>query len=158
MLREPPGHSLQSLASAGPTACRELRRLAARLLAAATCAGLAVAAGYFVTQHSLIAAFTSDAAVAAQLHSASAAGLTVWHMLCLLCLLFAPTLVLTGLLYARGMFAYMRSLQLAGFVLVLCPALWAANRTGSLPALWLAKLAWYVYMLLAEAAGVVSTL
>lgn len=82
----------------------------------------------------------------------------MWHLLCLLCLTFAPTLVLTGLIYARGMFAYMRSLQLAGFALVLCPALWAATRTNSLPALWLAKLAWYLFMLLAEAAGVASTL
>lgn len=138
--------------------CRHWRRLAGRLLASATLAGLAVALAYLALRRHLIAAFTHDAAVAAQLASLTAAGVTVWHVLCLLCLLFAPTLVLTGLLYARGMFAYMRSLQLVGFVLVLCPALWAANRTGSLPALWLAKLAWYVYMLLAEAAGVVSTL
>ena len=147
-----------SRASATFFACRHWRRLAARLLAAATAAGLAVAAGYWACQGPLVRTFTSDAAVADQLHTASAGGLTVWHLLCLLCLLFAPTLVLTGLIYARGMFGYMRSLQLAGFALVLCPALWAAARQGTLPALWLAKLAWYLFQLVAEAAGVASTL
>lgn len=114
-----------------------------------------MAAGYGAWQGPLVRVFTSDAAVAAQLRTASAAGLTVWHMLCLL---FAPTLILTGLIYARGMFAFMRSLQLAGFALVFCPALWAAARKGTLPALWLAKLGWYLFQLLAEAAGVANTL
>lgn len=141
-----------------PRCRRHWRLLAQRLLTAATCAGLAVAIGYLAAQDRLIATFTHDAAVAAQLAVDTAAGLTAWHLLCLLCLTFAPTLVLTGLIYARGMFVYMRSLQLAGFALVLCPALWAATRIGSLPALWLAKLAWYLFMLLAEAAGVASTL
>lgn len=141
-----------------PRCRRHWRLLAQRLLTAATCAGLAVAIGYLAARDRLIATFTHDAAVAAQLAVDTAAGLTVWHLLCLLCLTFAPTLVLTGLIYARGMFAYMRSLQLAGFALVLCPALWAATRIGSLPALWLAKLAWYLFMLLAEAAGVASAL
>ena len=117
-----------------------------------------MAAGYLVAQERVIAAFTADPAVAAQLRTASAAGLTMWHLLCALCLLFAPTLVLTGLIYARCMFGYMRSLQLGGFALVFCPALTVAARCGTLPALWLTKLVWYAYLLVAEAAGVASTL
>lgn len=133
--------------------CRLWRCLVRRLLVASTCLGAAVAACYLAAQQPIIHLFTSDAAVAAQLLS------PVWHAMCLLVLLFAPTLTLTGLIFAAQLFAYMRCLQLLGFALVFCPALWAAAALtpGSLAALWAAKLAFYAWQLAAEAAGVAST-
>ena len=124
-----------------------------RLVLFSACLGTAVAACYLAAQRPLIVLFTSDADVAGQLAT------PVWPAMCLLVLLFAPTMTLTGLIFAAQLFAYMRCLQLLGFGLVFCPALWAATALapGSLPALWAAKLAFYVWQLAAEAAGVAST-
>ena len=126
------------------------RRLLRRLLAAAVVLAAAVAGAYAWQRDRLLPLFTADAAVAAQLRS------FVWPALCLLVLAFSPTTVLTGVIFAGQRFAFMRNLQIAGFVLVFVPALAIAAHLGTLPALWAAKLAFYAFLLLAEAAGVAA--
>lgn len=126
------------------------RRLARRLLLASALVGGLAAAGYALSRPALLPLFTADARVAAQLRSA------VWPAMCIRVLLFCPTIVLTGCLFATQRFALMRSLQLAAFALVFLPALAAAARAHTLAALWLAALAFHGALLLAEGAGVAS--
>lgn len=137
-----------------------------RLLAACAALGTCVAAAYAATEDRLVALFTHDEQVAGVLHAGT------WWLMCGMAAFFPTTIVLTGLIFAAQMFAYMRTLQLAGFAGIFCPALWAATHLArgpggggggcagggaSLAAIWAAKLAFYAWQLLAEGAGVAGT-